>query len=204
MHIVERVTAKELQSKTLVNELREIVIERDQIVEDRFDQLIKHCDVLDLNESISMGKLFHKIASTLSQRLDVDEKLLFDGILEREKQSCTVIQPGLAVPHVIVPGEKKFDVMLVRCKSGLQFSCAPDPVYTMFVLVGSIDERNYHLRALMAIAHIVHDPGFMKKWLAARSIEELKDVILLSSRKRHGGTVNDASQINPTTVAPTS
>lgn len=188
MHIVERVTAKELRSKTLVNELREIVIERDQIVEDRFDYLIRHCDVLDLEEPISMGKLFHKISSMLSVRLNVEEKLLFDGILEREKQSCTVIHPGLAVPHVIVPGENKFDVMLVRCKSGLQFSCAPDPVYTMFVLVGSVDERNYHLRALMAIAHTVHDPTFMKKWLCARSIEELKDVILLSSRKRDGGT----------------
>ena len=72
----------------------------------------------------------------------------------------------------------------MRCKSGLQFSCAPDRVYTMFVLVGSIDERNYHLRALMAIATIVHDPNFENKWLAARNAEELKDVILLSSRKR--------------------
>ena len=52
------------------------------------------------------------------------------------------------------------------------------------VLVGSLDERNYHLRALMAIAQIAQETDFEKKWLEARNIEELRDVILLSSRKR--------------------
>jgi APA family basic amino acid/polyamine antiporter len=184
LHIVERVTAKELKSITLVNELREIIIERDKIVEDRFDRLIKDCEVLDLTESAPIDDVFHRITDVLSKRLALDKEMLFQDFMEREKQSCTVIHPGLAIPHVIVPGEKKFDVLLVRCKSGLQFSCAPDRVYTMFVLVGSIDERNYHLRALMAIATIVHDPNFEKKWLDARNAEELKDVILLSSRKR--------------------
>ena len=184
LHIVERVTAKELKSITLVNELRDIIIERDKIVEDRFDRLIKNCEVLDFTESMPIEDVFHRVTDVLSKRLSLDKTILFNGFMEREKQSCTVIHPGLAIPHVIVPGEKKFDVLLVRCKSGLQFSCASDRVYTMFVLVGSIDERNYHLRALMAIATIVHDPNFETKWLAARNTEELKDVILLSSRKR--------------------
>ena len=184
MHIVERVTAKELQSKTLENELREIVIARDEIVEDRFDQLIKQCEVIDLIDPVPLEDVFHRAAKVLSKRLKIDSDLLFEGFKEREQQSCTVVHPGLAIPHVIIPGSNKFDVLLVRCRSGLSFSSVPDPVYTMFVLVGSIDERNYHLRALMAIAHIVHDTSFRKKWMAARNAEELKDVILLSSRKR--------------------
>ena len=184
MHVVERVTAKELQSKTLENELREIVIARDEIVEDRFDLLIKQCEVIDLVDPIPLEEVFHQAAEVLSKRLKIDSDLLYEGFKEREQQSCTVVHPGLAIPHVIIPGSNKFDVLLVRCRPGLSFSCVPDPVYTMFVLVGSIDERNYHLRALMAIAHIVHDAGFVKKWMAARNVEELKDVILLSSRKR--------------------
>ena len=54
----------------------------------------------------------------------------------------------------------------------------------MFVLIGSMDERNYHLRALMAIAMIVQETGFEKKWMAARNPDELRDVILLSNRRR--------------------
>ena len=54
------------------------------------------------------------------------------------------------------------------------------------VLLGSMDERNYHLRALMAIAYIAQELDFEQKWLAARNTHDLRDVILLSNRKRDG------------------
>ena len=184
LHVVERITAKELVDKTLEKELREIVIERDEITEDRFDRLIKKCEILDLPESIPIEDLFHQISSILSVRLNVEKELLYNSFIQREKESCTVIRPGLAIPHIIIPGNKKFDVLLVRCRAGLSFSCSSVPVYTMFVLAGSLDERNYHLRALMAIAEIAQEVDFEKKWLEAKSIEELRDMIILSTRRR--------------------
>ncbi|MFC1502140.1 amino acid permease [bacterium] len=184
MHIVERISARELHSKTLEKELREIVIERDEIIEDRFDALIRKCEILDLPEPESMESIFKNIARILAGRLKVDESFLFHGFVEREKESSTVIRPGLAIPHVIVPEKNRFDILLVRCKKGLNLACSPDKVHTMFVLVGSVDERNYHLRALMAIAQIAQEANFEKKWMAARTNEELRDVILLSNRKR--------------------
>jgi mannitol/fructose-specific phosphotransferase system IIA component (Ntr-type) len=54
----------------------------------------------------------------------------------------------------------------------------------MFVLAGSRDERNYHLRALMAIAQIAQESDFEKRWLAARDAEAIRNLILLSTRKR--------------------
>jgi APA family basic amino acid/polyamine antiporter len=184
LHIIRRASAKELKDRTLDKELRELVIERDEIIEDRFDRLIRNCEILDLKGSPSMEAVFHQIAEILAERLDVDHELLFRGFMEREKQSGTVIHPGLAIPHVIIPGTKKFDILLVRYKEGLQFSSSPDLVHTMFVLVGSIDERNYHLRALMAIAQIAQETHFEKKWLEASNTDALRDVVLLSSRKR--------------------
>ena len=184
MHIVERVTAKELKSTTLERELRGIVIERDEIIEDRFDRLIKNCEILDLQESQPVEAVFKQIAEILSKKYKMDWDLLYRRFLERERQSGTVIRPGLAIPHIIVPGKHHFDIILVRCQDGLIFTGADQPVHTMFVLVGSLDERNYHLRALMAIANIAHEPHFEKRWLAARNTEELRDVVLLSSRRR--------------------
>jgi hypothetical protein len=52
------------------------------------------------------------------------------------------------------------------------------------MLVGTRDERNYHLRALMAIAHIGEEPGFVERWLAAPATENLRDLLLLSKRRR--------------------
>jgi mannitol/fructose-specific phosphotransferase system IIA component (Ntr-type) len=53
-----------------------------------------------------------------------------------------------------------------------------------FVLVGSSDQRNFHLRALMAIAHVVQEENFVQRFLAAEHPEQLRDLLLLSNRKR--------------------
>ncbi|MFH1970037.1 MAG: PTS sugar transporter subunit IIA [Verrucomicrobiota bacterium] len=58
------------------------------------------------------------------------------------------------------------------------------PVNIVFVLAGTKDERNFHLRALAAIAEIAQNVTFDKMWLNARNTEELKDIILLAERKR--------------------
>ena len=106
--------------------------------------------------------------------------------LARERESSTVLEPGLAIPHIVVEGEHIFDILLVRCREGVVFSELNPPVKTAFFLVGSPDERNFHLTALMNIAHIVQEPGFQKRWQEASGAEALRDIILLSKRARHG------------------
>ena len=184
MHIVERVTARELRTVTLENELRDILLERDEIIEDRFDKLIRNCAILDIYGEKSGEDLFRQIASVLAERLDTDEYVLFEKFLHREEEGPTVVQPGLAIPHIIVEGENKFDVLLIRARDGIRFPNAPEPVRIMFVLAGSRDERNYHLRALMAIAQIAQEKEFEQQWLNARDTEAIRNLILLSTRKR--------------------
>jgi amino acid transporter/mannitol/fructose-specific phosphotransferase system IIA component (Ntr-type) len=187
MHIVERITARTLASKTLEKELRDIVIERDDIIEDRFDRLIRDAPVLDADDAEKLEDVLDDIAGQLAERLDADPEQLKEAILEREKESCTVIRRGLAIPHVVIPGEKKFDIMLVRSRPGMTFPCASDPVHTIFVLAGTKDERNFHLKALMAIAQIAQQEDFEERWLKASDPESLRNEVLLSSRQRDGG-----------------
>lgn len=184
IHIVERITAKELAGHTLENELKEILMERDNIIEDRFDRLIKGCDIIDVKGSPRMEEFLKLVAQILSPRLKVDAEELFNLLMARERESATAIHPGLAIPHVIVNGTHKFDILLARCREGITFSDALPPVRIIFVLVGSTDERNFHLRALMAIAQIAQGPNFERNWLEARNEEELRHIILLSSRSR--------------------
>ena len=184
MHIVERVTDRQLKTVTLENELRDILIERDDIIEDRFDKLIKNCEILDIKGKKSFDDVFRRVAKILEKRLDISEYVLFEQFLHREEAGGTVVQPGLAIPHIVIEGHEKFDVVLVRAADGIEFPEAPDPVRIMFVLTGTKDERNYHLRALMAIAHIVQEKNFEQRWLAARDTASIRNLILLSTRKR--------------------
>ncbi|MBN2457373.1 MAG: amino acid permease [Sedimentisphaerales bacterium] len=184
MHIVERVTDRELKTVTLENELRDILLERDEIIEDRFDKLIRDCVILDIKARRDAQEVFREFSDILAPRLGTNEYVLFEKFLHREAEGATVIQPGLAIPHIVVEGEKKFDILLVRAIDGIDFPNYAEPVRIMFVLAGSKDERNYHLRALMAIAQIAQEEKFEKSWLAARDTEAIRNLILLSARKR--------------------
>ena len=184
MHVVERVTDRELKSVTLENELRDILLERDDVIEDRFDRLIRECQILDVEGEISAENIFRKVSTILAGKLQTDEYVLFEKFLHREAEGGTVVQPGFAIPHIVVEGEHKFEVLLVRARDGINFPHAPDPVNIMFILAGSKDERNYHLRALMAIAQTAQEKGFEKRWLTARNTEAIRNLILLSTRKR--------------------
>ncbi|NPV03105.1 MAG: PTS transporter subunit EIIA, partial [Brevinematales bacterium] len=72
----------------------------------------------------------------------------------------------------------------VRDKHGIDWNEKGDVVYTAFFLIGSRDERNFHLRALMAIAQILQNPHFQTDWMKAKSDKELRSVILLTERQR--------------------
>ena len=184
LHLIERITAKELTYRGLEVELKEIIKERDEIVEDRFDTLINKAFVLDCNESLTMEELFEIISTKAAEGLNIDKKAVYASLIEREGESTTAISPTLAIPHIVIDGNKKFTVILARCKKGIKFSETASSIKTIFALIGTKDERNFHLRALSAIAQVVQDKDFEKNWIKAKSIEDLKDSVLLVNRKR--------------------
>ncbi len=184
VYMVRKALSKEMRRSNLEDELREIALERDEVIRDRFDHLIHNCEILDLPSAMTAEEMFQQAARALTPRLGIDEDKLLEAFKAREATSSTVIQPGLAIPHIVVEGKGLFDVLLVRCKDGVRFPSVDEPVRTAFILVGSPDERNYHLRALMAIAHIVQERDFLPRWLKAPGGEGLRDLVLLSERSR--------------------
>lgn len=185
IYVLERLIAKdkELTSDNLLTELKDIVIQRDKIIEDRFHRLIEQSRVLDIEEPVRMEDFFKKVCNVLSEDLNLFPDELFRKFMEREKESSTVIRKGLAIPHIIVEGEKTFKILIVRAKAGIIFP--EDKVaHIIFVLIGSSDERNLHLKVLAAIAQITQTPEFDKKWLQASNKDELKNIILLAERRR--------------------
>lgn len=182
--LVKRVVSKEIGGRGLENELRGIALERDEVKVDRFDELVKQAAILDIEEPLTARDLFSRAAAALAPRIGMETQVLEQKLLARERESSTVVETGLAIPHVIVEGQGVFDILLVRCREGAVFSDLNQPVTTAFFLAGSADERNFHLKALMTIAHIVQEPGFRERWHDASSTEGLRDIVLLSNRVR--------------------
>ncbi|MDI6687029.1 MAG: PTS sugar transporter subunit IIA [Desulfobacterales bacterium] len=185
LHFVETITPKELVSSSLETEVKEIFREENGIPKDRFDRFIEESSVIDINHAIRVEELFELVANTMAVKLNIKPELLFGLLLAREKESSTAISSGIAIPHIIIDGEHTFGILLARCREGIAFSESAPMVYAVFAMVGTRDERNFHLRALSAIAQIVQDPHFEKKWLRAKNEKALRNVMLMAKRKRH-------------------
>jgi len=184
VHLTRSIISQEFLRSDLEDELRQIALERDEVKTDWFDHLVKECPVLDFEEPMTAKEAFRQYAAALSEHLHVPENDLYDKLLEREKLASTVVHPGIAIPHVIVDGKNLFGLLLARHKEGVRFPKAGTEAHIVFVLAGSKDQRDYHLKGLMQIAHTVQEPQFEERWKAARGPEELRDLVLLSTRRR--------------------
>lgn len=184
LHIIQRIKDKELTGYRLETELKEIIRERDEIQQDRFDQIIEKSIVLDIDKKINKTDFFKLVSEKLAENLKKNQVYFAQRLHEREEESTTVLTENLAIPHIIIEGEKKFDIILARCKEGIYFSEESPKVQIVFVIAGTKDERTFHLQTLAAIAQIVQNPNFEKKWMHAKNVERLRDIILLGERKR--------------------
>ncbi len=186
LHLIERLTDRRLVTGTLEAELKQIIKERDEITWDRFDRLIQNAVVINEQAPMERDDFFERAAGELAPRLQLEPANLADVLKRREDDNSTLLTSNVAVPHVVVQGTGHFDILIARIKGGVRFSEEAENVNTIFVLVASRDERNFHLRALAAIAQIVQDPAFEERWWDAKNEQALQDVILLTKRKRSG------------------
>ncbi|MBU2565755.1 MAG: PTS sugar transporter subunit IIA, partial [Candidatus Thermoplasmatota archaeon] len=160
---------------------------RDDITEERFEHLIKKCAVLDFEEPPSPGVLTKQIAHILKEDIGVNENKIFRLLLTREKKRSVMIKPGVIVPSIIIPGHKKSDIILIRCKKGITFSDDYPPANAVFIMVSTYDEQHFYLHALMWLTQIAETPDFEMRWLNALNTDELRDIILLSWKKQISG-----------------
>ena len=184
LHVIENLTDKKLVTGSLEDELKEIIRERDKIVFDRVDCLVERSLVLDLDDHLTLEEFLRGASKKISPYLKVDEEHLFEALKRREEESTTVLNESLAIPHVVIPGEKKFQLLLARARKGVEFSQKAQNIIAIFVVIGTPDERSFHLGVLAAIAEVFQAKNFEERWIAAKSEQGLRDLVTLSKRKR--------------------
>jgi len=183
-NIVERAISRDIKGNKLHEELTEILRERDNIEEDRFDSLIRNAVILDIPAKPDLEGVFSKLASAFAATLNITYDEALQKLNEREKDSTTVISPGLDIPHIILDQEEGFEIVIARVNEGVSFSERHEDVHMIFSLAGGKEERNFHLKSLMAIAQLVSNKNFKSDWETVRDKDELRNLILISERSR--------------------
>lgn len=184
MHLVARISNYRINTTGLETELREILRSRDGIVQDEFDHLVEHASVMVIDRSITMPDLFDLVSQKMALQLGCSAKELDEKLLIRESESSTVLNSFVAIPHLTVEGHSQFRMMLVKCSEGVEFSPDAQEINAVIFLFGSPDRRNFHLRALAAIAQTIQGRSFESRWRRAKTPTQLQDVFLLGKRRR--------------------
>lgn len=184
LHLVERITNKRLGTAHLSDELRQIITDREGIVKDEFDRAIESAEFVDFENRLTFSEFLTEFTPRGSSLPGLSPSEFARLLEEREAESSTAISPFAAVPHIITDGTGLFKVFLVRARNGISFSESNPKVRAVFVLVGTRDKRNLHLRALAAIAQVLQTSDFEKRWIAARNQTEIRDLFILTTRNR--------------------
>lgn len=153
---------------------------------DRFDAMVKECQILDIRKELDRETFFAQAAEALAREVAQTAAQINAALHDRESMSSTVLASGLAIPHIVLEGQKKFTMLVVRCLPGVRFDSDPDAdlVNAIFVLAGTPDERNFHLKALSAVVQIWQSAGFDGQWRNARNEEGLRRLLLDTPRQR--------------------
>jgi mannitol/fructose-specific phosphotransferase system IIA component (Ntr-type) len=151
---------------------------------DRFEELVKQAPVLDIKEALEAEDFFRLVSGILADKVGQGADHIYDLLVQRERDSSTVIVPGVAIPHIMIEGEGITELVVARSRAGVSFWAADSDARIIFVIVGTRDERKFHLRILSAIAQLFQDPSFEERWMDVVTSEELRQVVLSTERRR--------------------
>jgi amino acid transporter/mannitol/fructose-specific phosphotransferase system IIA component (Ntr-type) len=184
LHVLERVTGEKSTGYLVDEELREILIQRDQLEEAGFYEQIKKCEIIDLYKYMQPDKFALLIAEKLTKRIGIRIDKLYKFLRKREKDSNVVVHPGIAVVSHMIKGRDKFEIIIVRSKMGIILSDNVDPIRAFFIIVATPDKKNMYLHTLMWLIQIAEQADFEDEWIKARGDEELRDIIIRAWKKK--------------------
>lgn len=185
LHLMKRIVDKHLQSDSIEDEFRDIIINRDNIEQDNFDILIKNADIIDIQGHISFESLLKITSKDIAEKTGTPADEVIKLYLARQSESNTAISDFLAIPHILIGGTDKMFMYVVRAKDGIIFTDTEDSIKAVFLLGGTKDRRVLHLRTIAAIASLVSEPDFYRKWEEAGNPVDLKNLLILNTRQRY-------------------
>jgi nitrogen PTS system EIIA component len=118
--------------------------------------------------------LLAELASRAATVFKLDERKLFDRLLERERLGSTGIGGGIAIPHGRLAGIDKPHGLFARLAHPVDFDSIDErPVDVVFLLVAPEGAGADHLKALARVSRLLRDRSLVEKLRATESADAL-------------------------------
>ena len=107
-------------------------------------------------------------------RPDIDLRLLASLLHDRERQSTTALEHGVAVPHARLPELGAPVAALGRSSAGVAYGASDGrPTQLFLLIVVAAEQPGSHLKMLANAARLLGDPGCRSRLLEARSADAM-------------------------------
>jgi PTS system nitrogen regulatory IIA component len=118
--------------------------------------------------------LLAELASRAATLFELDERRLFDRLLERERLGSTGIGGGIAIPHGRMAGLTTPVGLFARLVQPIDFDAIDErPVDTVFLLIAPEGAGADHLKALARVSRLLRDRALVDKLRATDNPDAL-------------------------------
>jgi PTS system nitrogen regulatory IIA component len=126
--------------------------------------LISSDAILPSLKASSKKQAIQALAEKAAEITGVEERVIFETLLQRERLGSTGVGGGIAIPHGKLPGIDRIYGLFARLARPVEFEALDDqPVDLMFLLLAPEGAGADHLKALARIARILREPGIAAK-----------------------------------------
>lgn len=186
LHLFRRVADELLVDESLEDDLREIIIDRDRIEQDIFDQLLKKAAIRDIQGISDFSTVVADASVVMSGELGIpEEEIRRKFKIWQSYGETTAVNDFLAIPHICIEGSGKMFLYVVRAKDGVYFTESLKSVKAVFLLACSQDMRIHHLKTIAAVAALSEQHAFEKRWMEAENTKSLRNYLILNERTRY-------------------
>jgi PTS system nitrogen regulatory IIA component len=111
----------------------------------------------------------------------LDERTIFEALLQRERLGSTGIGDGIAIPHGKLPRLDRLFGFVARLDKPIDFEALDgQPVDLLFLLLAPEGAGADHLKALARIARVLRSPGVIERLRMTRDADALYAVLTQS------------------------
>ena len=119
-----------------------------------------------------------ELAARAAKLTGLDERDIFNALLQRERLGSTGVGRGIAIPHARLPGLATIATVFAQLDDPIEFDSADgEPVDLVFVLLAPEQAGADHLKALARISRLLRDPMMLEKLRAARDRKVIYSVL---------------------------
>ena len=109
-------------------------------------------------------QLLQDLAQAMAKFAAVDQRIIFETLLQREKLGSTGLGQGIAIPHGKLPPSSRVYGLFARLSTPIDFDAVDgQPVDLVFLLLAPEHAGADHLKALARISRLLRDPAVVSK-----------------------------------------